>query len=94
MRREDIQRVGCYYSFFLFQGYVREIEELRAQLLEANAMYEASRKREAVAARARHDSTLHDTASVIDDAKRELYKVTWLMYLEFRSFTHKVFMIT
>ncbi|KAG7310399.1 hypothetical protein JYU34_003174 [Plutella xylostella] len=55
----------------LVQGYVREIEELRAQLMESNALYEASRKREQV--RARHESS-HDTASLIDDAKRELYK--------------------
>lgn len=57
----------------LVQGYVSEIEDLRAQLLEANAMYEASRKREAIVTRTRHES-VHDPMSVIDDAKRELYK--------------------
>ncbi|XP_068626168.1 kinesin-like protein KIF21B [Battus philenor] len=54
----------------LVQGYVSEIEDLRAQLMEANALYEASRKREA---RTRHDS-VHDPSSILDDAKRELYK--------------------
>ncbi|CAK1602396.1 unnamed protein product [Parnassius mnemosyne] len=54
----------------LVQGYVSEIEDLRAQLMEANALYEASRKREA---RTRHDS-VHDPNSILDDAKRELYK--------------------
>lgn len=48
-----------------------EIEDLRAQLMEASALYEASRKREA---RTRHDSH-HDPNSILDDAKRELYKV-------------------
>ncbi|XP_063395660.1 kinesin-like protein KIF21A [Cydia fagiglandana] len=57
----------------LVQGYVGEIEELRAQLMEANALYEASRRREAMAARTRHES-VHDTSSIIDEAKRELYK--------------------
>ncbi|CAG4977423.1 unnamed protein product [Parnassius apollo] len=54
----------------LVQGYVSEIEDLRAQLMEANALYEASRKREA---RTRHES-VHDPTSILDDAKRELYK--------------------
>ncbi|XP_013183944.2 kinesin-like protein KIF21A isoform X1 [Amyelois transitella] len=58
----------------LVQGYVGEIEELRAQLMEATALYEGSRRREALAARARHDSLAADPAAVIDDAKRELYK--------------------
>lgn len=53
-----------------------EIEDMRAQLMESNAMLEASRKREAVAARTRHESS-SDPMSVIDGAKRELYKVTW-----------------
>ncbi|XP_050669615.1 kinesin-like protein KIF21A isoform X2 [Leptidea sinapis] len=57
----------------LVQGYVSEIEDLRAQLMEANAMYEASRRRE-TQVRTRHDSSLLDTSSIIDDAKRELYK--------------------
>ncbi|XP_022822267.1 kinesin-like protein KIF21B isoform X2 [Spodoptera litura] len=57
----------------LVQGYVSEIEDLRAQLLESNAMYEASRKREATVARTRHDS-VQDPSLIIDDAKRELYK--------------------
>ncbi|XP_052738469.1 kinesin-like protein KIF21A [Bicyclus anynana] len=55
----------------LVQGYVTEIEDLRAQLMEANALYEANRRREA---RTRHDSSLLDTSSVLDEAKRELYK--------------------
>ncbi|CAH2102149.1 unnamed protein product [Euphydryas editha] len=55
----------------LVQGYVSEIEDLRAQLMEANALYEASRKREA---RTRHDSSLFDASTILDDAKRELYK--------------------
>ncbi|CAK1540289.1 unnamed protein product [Leptosia nina] len=55
----------------LVQGYVSEIEDLRAQLMEANALYEASRRREA---RTRNDSTMLDTSTIIDDAKRELYK--------------------
>ncbi|KPI95115.1 Kinesin-like protein KIF21A [Papilio xuthus] len=54
----------------LVQGYVTEIEDLRAQLMEATALYEASRKREA---RTRHDSQ-QDPNSILDDAKRELYK--------------------
>lgn len=57
----------------LVQGYVSEIEDLRAQLMESNAMYEASRRREATVARTRNDS-VHDPSAVIDDAKRELYK--------------------
>ncbi|XP_049882022.1 kinesin-like protein KIF21A isoform X2 [Pectinophora gossypiella] len=57
----------------LVQGYVSEIEDLRAQLMEANAMYEATRKRGAIAARTRHES-VHDASSILDDAKRELYK--------------------
>ncbi|CAB3256294.1 unnamed protein product [Arctia plantaginis] len=57
----------------LVQGYVSEIEDLRAQLMESNAMYQASRRREATVARTRHDS-VSDPTAVIDDAKRELYK--------------------
>ncbi|KAH9628392.1 hypothetical protein HF086_015922, partial [Spodoptera exigua] len=57
----------------LVQGYVSEIEDLRAQLMESNAMYEASRKREATVARTRNDS-VQDPSLIIDDAKRELYK--------------------
>lgn len=56
------------------KGYVSEIEDLRAQLMESNALYEASRKREA-RERTRHDSSLVDASSILDDAKRELYKV-------------------
>lgn len=63
------------FSFSLHQGYVSEIEELRAQLMESNAMYEATRKREQVVAKTRHDS-LSDPMAIIDDAKRELYKVS------------------
>ncbi|CAG4954104.1 unnamed protein product [Colias eurytheme] len=55
----------------LVQGYVSEIEDLRAQLMESNALYEASRRREQ---RTRHDSSILDTSTIIDDAKRELYK--------------------
>ncbi|XP_032528899.2 kinesin-like protein KIF21A isoform X2 [Danaus plexippus] len=55
----------------LVQGYVSEIEDLRAQLMEANSLYEASRRREA---RTRHDSSLMDASTILDDAKRELYK--------------------
>ncbi|XP_047531443.1 kinesin-like protein KIF21A [Vanessa atalanta] len=55
----------------LVQGYVTEIEDLRAQLMESNALYEASRKRET---RTRHDSSLFDASTILDDAKRELYK--------------------
>ncbi|XP_039757406.1 kinesin-like protein KIF21A isoform X2 [Pararge aegeria] len=55
----------------LVQGYVTEIEDLRAQLMEANALYEQNRRREA---RTRHDSSLLDTSSILDEAKRELYK--------------------
>ncbi|CAH0727583.1 unnamed protein product, partial [Brenthis ino] len=55
----------------LVQGYVSEIEDLRAQLMESNALYEASRKREA---RTRHDSSMLDASTILDDAKRELYK--------------------
>ncbi|CAH0405180.1 unnamed protein product [Chilo suppressalis] len=57
----------------LVQGYVSEIEDLRAQLMEATAMYEASRRREMKVTRTRHDST-HDASSILDDAKRELDK--------------------
>ncbi|XP_026320009.1 kinesin-like protein KIF21B isoform X2 [Hyposmocoma kahamanoa] len=57
----------------LVQGYVSEIEDLRAQLMEANALYETTRNSRKIAARARHDS-IHDASSVIDGAKRELYK--------------------
>lgn len=62
-----------------------EIEELRAQLMEATALYEGSRKREALAARARHDSMANDPSSVLDDAKRELYKVRNLSCHNFYS---------
>ncbi|XP_045770281.1 kinesin-like protein KIF21A isoform X1 [Maniola jurtina] len=55
----------------LVQGYVAEIEDLRARLMEANALYETNRRREA---RTRHDSSLLDTSSILDEAKRELYK--------------------
>ncbi|XP_021206270.2 kinesin-like protein KIF21B isoform X1 [Bombyx mori] len=57
----------------LVQGYVSEIESLRAQLMETTAMYEASRRREQMTSRTRHESA-HDPAAVIDEAKRELYK--------------------
>ncbi|CAH0766143.1 unnamed protein product [Diatraea saccharalis] len=57
----------------LVQGYVGEIEDLRAQLIEANALYEASRRRELQVTRTRHDST-NDASSILDDAKRELDK--------------------
>lgn len=43
--------------------------------MEANALYEASRRREATVARTRHES-VHDPSVIIDDAKKELYKVS------------------
>ncbi|KAM3967672.1 kinesin-like protein 31E [Aphomia sociella] len=54
----------------LVQGYVSEIEELRAQLLEATALREAGRRQ---TLRTRRDSA-DRPAAVLDDAKRELYK--------------------
>ncbi|KAL4718358.1 hypothetical protein ACJJTC_012846 [Scirpophaga incertulas] len=54
------------------QGYVTEIEDLRAQLMEANALYEATRRRQVT--RTRHDS-MTDPCAILDDAKRELDKV-------------------
>ena len=47
--------------------------------MESNALYEASRKREA-RERTRHDSSLVDASSILDDAKRELYKVCIWIY--------------
>ncbi|XP_041975160.1 kinesin-like protein KIF21B isoform X2 [Aricia agestis] len=66
----------------LVQGYVSEIEELRAQLLEAQALYEGCRRRAA-----RHDP---DPDAILTDAKRELYKEKELLArsmgeLEFRK---------
>lgn len=63
-----------------------EIEDLRAQLMEANSLYEASRRREA---RTRHDSSLMDASTILDDAKRELYKVHRLYHRKFSSLNRK-----
>ncbi|XP_043255529.1 kinesin-like protein KIF21A isoform X2 [Colletes gigas] len=48
----------------LVQGYVQEIEELRARLLEAEAMYQQLKKRQMQS----------DSTSVLNDAKKELQK--------------------
>ncbi|XP_018311890.1 kinesin-like protein KIF21A isoform X1 [Mycetomoellerius zeteki] len=61
----------------LIQGYVQEIEELRARLLEAEAMYQQLKKRQMQvnAANPYGDSSFHsDSASVLIDAKRDVEK--------------------
>ncbi|EFN70720.1 Kinesin-like protein KIF21B [Camponotus floridanus] len=61
----------------LVQGYVQEIEELRARLLEAEAMYQQLKKRQmqVSAANPYGDSSFHsDSASVLIDAKRDVEK--------------------
>ncbi|XP_054010629.1 kinesin-like protein KIF21A isoform X2 [Hylaeus anthracinus] len=63
----------------LVQGYVQEIEELRARLLEAEAMYQQLKKRQIQvnAANPYGDSgyIFHsDSPSVLNDAKKELQK--------------------
>ncbi|XP_076165090.1 kinesin-like protein 31E isoform X2 [Ptiloglossa arizonensis] len=63
----------------LIQGYVQEIEELRARLLEAEAMYQQLKKRQIQvnAANPYGDSgyMFHsDSTSVLNDAKKELQK--------------------
>ncbi|EGI67458.1 PREDICTED: kinesin-like protein KIF21A isoform X2 [Acromyrmex echinatior] len=61
----------------LIQGYVQEIEELRARLLEAEAMYQQLKKRQmqVSAANPYGDSSFHsDSASVLIDAKRDVEK--------------------
>ncbi|KMQ91046.1 kinesin-like protein kif21b protein, partial [Lasius niger] len=61
----------------LVQGYVQEIEELRARLLEAEAMYQQLKKRQmqVSAANPYGDSSFHsDSASVLIDAKKDVEK--------------------
>ncbi|KAG7203017.1 hypothetical protein KM043_010144 [Ampulex compressa] len=63
----------------LVQGYVQEIEELRARLLEAEAMYQQLKKRQMQvnAANPYGDSPYishSDSSSVLNDAKKELQK--------------------
>ncbi|XP_012214478.1 kinesin-like protein KIF21A isoform X2 [Linepithema humile] len=61
----------------LVQGYVQEIEELRARLLEAEAMYQQLKKRQMQvnAANPYGDSSFHsDSASVLFDAKKDVEK--------------------
>ncbi|KAG5317410.1 KI21A protein, partial [Pseudoatta argentina] len=61
----------------LIQGYVQEIEELRARLLEAEAMYQQLKKRQmqVTAANPYGDSSFHsDSASVLIDAKKDVEK--------------------
>ncbi|XP_076638045.1 kinesin-like protein 31E isoform X2 [Colletes latitarsis] len=63
----------------LVQGYVQEIEELRARLLEAEAMYQQLKKRQMQvnAANPYGDSGYifqSDSTSVLNDAKKELQK--------------------
>ncbi|XP_011339391.1 kinesin-like protein KIF21A isoform X2 [Ooceraea biroi] len=61
----------------LVQGYLQEIEELRARLLEAEAMYQQLKKRQMQvnAANPYGDSSFHsDSASVLLDAKRDVEK--------------------
>ncbi|XP_014613331.1 PREDICTED: kinesin-like protein KIF21B isoform X4 [Polistes canadensis] len=63
----------------LVQGYVQEIEELRARLLEAEAMYQQLKKRQIQvnAANAYGDSSYilqSDSSTVLIDAKKELQK--------------------
>ncbi|XP_015188090.1 PREDICTED: kinesin-like protein KIF21B isoform X4 [Polistes dominula] len=63
----------------LVQGYVQEIEELRARLLEAEAMYQQLKKRQIQvnAANPYGDSSYilqSDSSSVLIDAKKELQK--------------------
>ncbi|XP_047368356.1 kinesin-like protein KIF21A isoform X1 [Vespa velutina] len=63
----------------LVQGYVQEIEELRARLLEAEAMYHQLKKRQMQvnAANPYGDSSYilqSDSSSVLIDAKKELQK--------------------
>ncbi|XP_043793336.1 kinesin-like protein KIF21A isoform X1 [Apis laboriosa] len=63
----------------LIQGYLQEIEELRARLLEAEAMYQQLKKRQIQvnAANPYGDSgyIFHsDSTSILNDAKKELQK--------------------
>lgn len=66
----------------LVQGYVLEIEELRARLLEAEAMYHQLKKRQTQmntsSSNPYVDTTSYiinsDSASVLNEAKRELQK--------------------
>ncbi|GBP38725.1 Kinesin-like protein KIF21B [Eumeta japonica] len=58
----------------LVGGYVAEVEELRAKLIEANGMYEAARRRES-RVRSQHNST----ATLLNDAKRDLQEEKQLL---------------
>ncbi|CAB0032006.1 unnamed protein product [Trichogramma brassicae] len=66
----------------LVQGYLQEIEELRARLLEAEALYQQLKKRQmhinAASNPYNNDTMAHvlhgDSASLIMDAKKELQK--------------------
>lgn len=68
----------------MIQNYLREIEDLRSKLLEANNMYEMLKKSYATASKNHHmskslilnpDVSLLDTSSqVLNNAKKELYK--------------------
>ncbi|XP_066599552.1 kinesin-like protein KIF21A isoform X2 [Prorops nasuta] len=63
----------------LVQGYLQEIEELRARLLEAEAMYQQLKKRQMQmnAANPYNDSTYichSDSSSVLMDAKKEVQR--------------------
>ncbi|XP_072757239.1 kinesin-like protein KIF21A isoform X4 [Anoplolepis gracilipes] len=61
----------------LVQGYVQEIEELRARLLEAEAMYQQLKKRQmqVSAANPYGDSSFHsDSVTVLIDAKKDVEK--------------------
>lgn len=68
----------------MIQNYLREIEDLRSKLLEANNMYEMLKKNYATASKNQHmsksliltpDVSLLDTSSqVLNNAKKELYK--------------------
>ncbi|KAK0161534.1 hypothetical protein PV327_009993 [Microctonus hyperodae] len=59
----------------LVLGYVQEIEELRAQLLEAEAMYQQLKKRQIqVQPLTNNFGDFHDSNSVLIEAKRELQR--------------------
>lgn len=59
----------------LVLGYVQEIEELRAQLLEAEAMYQQLKKRQIqVQPSTNNFGDFHDSNSVLIEAKRELQR--------------------
>lgn len=68
----------------MIQKYVKEIEDLRAKLMETNSMYEMVRKNNASAIRQSHMSKslilspdvslLNTSSTVLNNAKKELYK--------------------